>query len=62
MGPVIRKEAPDNAATTTPAAASGDRLIASMGLNRGAFGVSGCATLVRVKGISVAQHNNARRL
>ena len=58
----MRNDALDSAATTTPAAAKGDRWIANMGRNRGAGGVSGWLTRVNVKGISVAQQINAKRL
>jgi hypothetical protein len=61
MGPTIRNEAPDRAATTTPAAASGGLRTASIGRRRGPLGVSG-GDLVNASGMSAAQHSSARML
>ena len=47
-------------ATITPAGASGDRFIASVGRSRGAVSVRGWLTLISVIAISVAQHTTAR--
>jgi hypothetical protein len=62
MGPTIRNEAPDRAATTTPAAASGELRTASIGRRRGPLGVSGGGDLVNASGMSAAQHSSARML
>ena len=58
----MRKLAELSAATTTPAAASGERETASIGRKRGASGVAGWGDLVSVIGNSAAQNRMARML
>jgi hypothetical protein len=55
----MRNDAPESAATSTPATASGERVQASLGIRRGASGVSGCCSRVSVSGSSAAQHSIA---